>query len=314
MNGIIDAAVKVFNNQIQFLRTKSLAFEQETRVSFYTFNNTVQNVISDVDVARPMTLDNISADGGTALMDSIALAIKDSKLISQKYGDHSFFIYAITDGYENQSRIKAAEFKRLVQSLPDNYTLVAFVPDNNGKTILEGLGVAKDNIDKWDTTERGIEEVGRKFEATIDAYFTGRTKGVRSSKTVFTDLKQVTAKNVGKILDKLSKAKYKIIINEALKAVQIKPLVEDKLGMTYTKGCAYYELCKNEHVQASKEIAIQNKKTGDVYTGDNARQLLNLPDQEVKVVPGDFGEWIVYVQSTSVNRNVIPKQRVLVLK
>ena len=54
MGGIIGKAVQVFNNQIQFLKNTSLNFEQETRISFYTFNNSSECVISDVDVTRPM--------------------------------------------------------------------------------------------------------------------------------------------------------------------------------------------------------------------------------------------------------------------
>ena len=92
-------------------------------------------------------------------------------------------------------------------------------------------------------------------------------------------------------------------------------MVESKLPrVVYHKGMAFYELVKNEHVQPQKLIVIQNRKTGKVYSGDNARKLLNLPNQEVKITVGDFGEWNVYIQSTSVNRKVIPKQRVLVVK
>jgi uncharacterized protein YegL len=312
MCGTIDSAVKVFNQQIEFLRTKSLAFEQETRVSFYTFGTDVTCEISDVDVARPMTLENIRANGSTALLDCIGLAIEDSQQLPQKYGDHSFFIYVITDGEENCSReYNAAEMKSLLSKLPDNYTVAAFVPSINSIQYLMGYGFEKGCIEKWDTTAKGIEEVGRKFEKSMDNFFEGRKKGVRSSKTVFSDLTQVTAKNVTKVLKEVKK--YNVVINEGVKAVQIRDLVESKLKTTYTKGGAFYELVKNEHVQPQKEIAIQNKKTGKIYSGDNARKLLNLPDQEVKIVPGDFGEWIVYVQSTSVNRNVIPKQRILVL-
>ena len=63
----------------------------------------------------------------------------------------------------------------------------------------------------------------------------------------------------------------------------------------------------------TKYDRIWIRVTGKIYSGNQARGLLNLPDEEVKIVPGDFGEWNVYVQSTSVNRNVIPKQRVLVI-
>lgn len=103
MQHIIDKAVKVFNNQIKFLKDTSLNFEQETRISFYTFNSNVECVISDVDVARPMELQNISVNGMTALIDAITVAINDAKEQPQKYGDHSFLIYVITDGGENSS-------------------------------------------------------------------------------------------------------------------------------------------------------------------------------------------------------------------
>ena len=315
MSHLVDALVKVFNIQIDNLRRQSIAFEQETRISFYTFDGNVECVISDVDVARPMVLDKIRANGSTALLDAVGLAIEDFKMIPQKYGDSAFIVYVLTDGEENVSRkYDANSFKSLLKNLPDNFTVAGFVPDMNGARYLENYGFPKGNVEKWDTTEKGIEEVGRKFEKTMDNFFVGRTKGVRSCSTIFSDLTQVTSKNVNKVLDKVKKSNFNIVINEGVKAVQIRDLVESKLGGTYNKGGSYYELIKNEFVQPAKHIMIQNKKNGEVYAGDNARTLLQLPNQEVKVVPKDFGEWIVYVQSTSVNRNVIPKQRVLVLK
>lgn len=315
MNRIIDKAVKVFNNQINFLRSESLSYEQETRVSFYQFDSTVNCLISDVDVARPIELEKIHASGMTALIDAATLAIEDAKQLPQKYGDHSFYFYLITDGGENSSNRKNIEnFPNLIKSLPNNFTVISFVPDVNGKTTMKRMGIPEGNIDKWDATERGIEEVGKKMQAITKNIFEGRKKGIRSSQTVFTDLSQVTSANVKKVLDEIAENKVEIVINSGTQAVEIRPLVESNTQVIYSKGCAYYELVKNEHVQPQKEIIIQNKKNGKFYSGDNARKLLNLPNQEVKIVPGDFGEWIVYVQSTSVNRKVIPKQRVLVLK
>lgn len=312
MNGIIDTAKDVFNAQIDALREASLRHEQETRISFYTFSTEVECVISDVDVARPVKLEEIKADGWTALRDAFALAVADSREIPQKYGDHSFVFYIITDGEENRSKTTQSKFMDLIQSLPENCTVAAFVPDTNGKNLMTRLGIPAGNVEIWKTTTEGVKEVGTKFGKTMDNFFTARKTGVKASQTMFSDLTKVNSKNVGKVLDVVKN--YDIIINEGVKAVQIRDLVEAKLSGKYKTGNAYYELVKNEHVQSRKQIAIQNKKTGKVYTGDNARQLLNLPDHEVKVVPGDFGEWIVFVQSTSVNRNVIPKQRILVLK
>lgn len=310
MSYIIDSAVKVFNKQIDKLRSMSLQFDQETRISFYTFSGQADCVISDVDVARPVKLETITATGQTALMDAFSLALDDAKLVSEKYGDHAFVFYLITDGEENASRISVKEFSQKINKIPGNYTVAAFVPNISGQMHMERLGLPKGNIEKWDTTEQGLEEVGQKFEATMSNFYQSRTKGVRSSQTIFSDLKDVTSKTVTKVLDELKD--YDIIINETTQAIDIKPLAEKKTGRSYTRGDGYYELVKNEHVQSNKEVAIQNKKTGKVYVGANARKLLNLPNQEVKIVPGDYGEWIVYIQSNAVNRKIIPKQRVLV--
>ena len=316
MSHLIDSAVKIFNKQIDFLRENSLLFEQETRVSFYSFNNKIECMISDVDVARPIKLDKMRAIGGTALIDATTQAIEDALSQPQKYGDHAFYLYIITDGEENSSERKnLIGFSPKIKSLPNNFTVAAFVPDNNSKTILSKYGIPIGNIDKWDATEKGIEEVGQKFSAITRNMFTSRQKGVRSSQTVFSDLLQVNQSNVSQVLSEVPKSQYEIVINEDVKAVEIMDLVESKMPrVVYHKGMAFYELVKNEHIQPKKEIVIQNKKTGKVYSGDNARTLLNLPNQEVKVTVGDFGEWNVYVQSTSVNRKVIPKQRVLVVK
>lgn len=313
MHHIIDKAVEVFNNQIKFLRDTSLSFAQETRISFYEFNSNTKCMISDVDVARPMELERIQANGQTALIDAVTTAIGDAKEQPQKYGDHSFLFYIITDGGENaSSNTNVRNFPNLINGLPDNYTIVALVPDTNGKIAMERYGVPKGNIDKWEATSKGVEELGKKMEATISNYYNSRARGIRASKTVFTDLTQMTTSQAKQSLDKLNPRSFKIIKNGKEKKY-IKEFVEENIGK-YINGNSYYKLVKNEHIQPKKEIIIRNKNNGECYSGQNARKLLNLPNQEVKFVPGDFGDWEVFVQSTSVNRNIIPEQEVLVIK
>jgi uncharacterized protein YegL len=314
MAPIIKTASDIFNLQIDNLRQSSIEQEQETRISFYTFASDVKCVISDVDVARPVKLEEITAYGNTALRDAFCLAINDAKELPQKYGDHSFIIYLITDGEENHSKTKPIELINQLKTLPDNFTVAAFVPNQAGVMALKNLGIPEGNIEIWNATKEGVVEVGNKFKQTMDNFFTARKSGVKSTRSIFSNLSEVTSKNVSKVLDIVKDGSYDVIINEDVKAVQIKPLVEKKLGTKYVLGNSFYELVKNEHVQPQKEIAVQNKKNGKVYTGDNARTLLNLPNSEVKITPEDHGEWIVFIQSTSVNRNVIPKQRVLVMK
>lgn len=310
MGYLLEDVVKVFNNQINYLRDSSLRFDQETRVSVYTFGSEVNCLISDVDVARPMTIDFLRTSGMTALFDAVGTSVRDLQELPQRYGDHSFLIYLLTDGQENASEHYR---KSVLSNLPEGFSLAAFAPNLNSVRELTKLGIAEGNIEKWDTTKEGIQEVGRKFEKTMNNYYAARSKGVRSFNTMFSDLNKVSVADVKSVATEVKK--YHVLINEGVQAIDIKPMVEDKLhNFNYTKGCAFYELVKNEHVQPSKEIAVQDKHSGKIYKGKDARVLLNLPENDiVKITPIQSTKWNVYVQSMSVNRKVIPKQRVLVI-
>ena len=314
MHYLLKTVVEVFNSQIETLRQSSLDFDQETRVSVYQFDYEVDNLIFDVDVARPMSIKDINERRGrTALMDGTALALDDFTELSQKYGDHSFVVYLLTDGMENESTIRRSAFKRKLQNLPDNVSVVAFAPNNQSVRELQNLGFPAGNIDLWSTDKKGVEEVGKRFKASLNSYMTQRSAGVRSTSSMFSDLSKATVADVQAVAQEVSN--FEVISNSATKDVHIKPLVEKQIKrFTYTKGCAFYELVKNETVQGSKEVAVQNKLSGKVYKGKEARAILNLPNEATKVTPQHNTKWDVYVQSLSVNRNVIPKQRVLVIK
>lgn len=314
MSDILQKAKTVLENLIKYLKEKSISFDQETRVSVYTFDNNVECIIYDMDVMRFKSFDSFRIGGRTALMDATNLAIEDLQKIPQTYFDHAFIIYVITDGLENASNIKPTIFKSKLKALPDNFTTIGFAPDVMSVQNLISLGFDKGNVDRWDATERGIEEVGQKISASIDRYFDMRSKGVRSSNTLISDLSSMTANTAKNILSKLDRRKYCIVNNNHRRAIEIRDLVEEQTGSQYETGRSFYELVKTEHIQAYKEIAIQHKTNNEVYTGPNARKLLGLPDHEVKIKPGDHGEWSVFVQSTSYNRKVIPNQKVLVLK
>lgn len=311
MHNIIDHAVKVFDNQIKVLRNLSILKNQETRISVYTFNDDVECIISDVDVARPMEIQKIRAGGMTALLDACKLAIDDFKLLPQKYGDHAFLIYLLTDGEENASRINSQEFKKIIANLPDNFSICGFVPDRNGIEYLKAVGVPEGNIDKWNLTAEGIEEVGQKFEKSMSNYYTTRSAGGKGGFDMLKGLSGVTTNDVKKVAVKVKN--FELLQNLGPGSVFIKPFVESH-NIKYVSGNAYYEHVKKETIQASKSIAVRDRITGDVFVGYDARQLLGLPNHDVKVSPTkDTDKWQIFVQSQSVNRNIIPYQHVIYL-
>lgn len=316
MHGIIGDMQKVLEQRIEFLRKMSLDFNQETRISIYTFDSKPECIVYDTDVTRPIDLGKFRAQGNTALLDCLNQSICELKLLPEIHGDHAYIVYILSDGCENCSRtIDSNTMRTKLKSLKENWTIAGYVPNMDAGKYLESYGIPKGNIERWDADKKGIAEVEDTFDRSMTQYYSSRQSGVRSSQTIFSGLKNVNSANVTKVLDELSKKDFTIVINEDVKALWIRDIVEDKTGKKYVKGNSYYELVKNEHVQPSKNIIIQNKKTGKAYSGGNARQLLGLPsNMEVKLNVGDYGEWLVYIQSTSHNRNVIPKQRILVLK
>jgi hypothetical protein len=92
----------------------------------------------------------------------------------------------------------------------------------------------------------------------------------------------------------------------------IKQFVE-KYGAdgVFEKGRGFYELTKAETVQQYKEVIMQNRETGEMFTGTQVREKLHLSPQtesggvNEKLHKSDASEFRIFVQSTSVNRKLI---------
>ena len=68
-------------------------------------------------------------------------------------------------------------------------------------------------------------------------------------------------------------------------------------GRPYIKGAAFYQLVKTEKaVQDYKQILIMERGKSAIYSGDAARQMLGLPDHNVKLIPGDHANFEIFVQ------------------
>ena len=79
-------------------------------------------------------------------------------------------------------------------------------------------------------------------------------------------------------------------------------------GAQFRKGRGFYELTKREEIQERKEIVLQDRVTGDFFSGPQARNLIGIPygkraTADKHNIPGEYR---VFVQSTSVNRKLMP--------
>lgn len=79
-----------------------------------------------------------------------------------------------------------------------------------------------------------------------------------------------------------------------------------KTGAEFKKGKGYYQFTKTETIQENKDVVLVDKETGDMYSGDKAREIIGLPKgTRGNLRPTYLEKWIPFVQSTSVNRKLI---------
>lgn len=91
----------------------------------------------------------------------------------------------------------------------------------------------------------------------------------------------------------------------------IKEFVQEQ-GAAFKKGRGFYEFTKTETIQGYKEIILMDKKSGDMFEGKAARDMLGLPeDCTARIKPASLDKYAVFVQSTSVNRKLIGKTKFL---
>ena len=158
-----------------------------------------------------------------------------------------------------------------------------------------------------------MEEAYTQTSLGLSNYYQCRSRGLTSSKGFYatTDLSQVTKKDL-KQLDDLSK---NFMLLDVRKEQEIKDFIESQTGWPYRKGAAFYQLMKTELIQENKQILIRDKTTHKVYGGNDARELINIPENtRIKVNPGNHANYDVFIQSTSTNRKLPRGTKILLEK
>lgn len=326
MQGIIKDAIRAFNSNIETIKEQVKATGQDATVSLYTFDDDVKTVFFNrsIDSVKPLGENSLKPYGMTALFDAAEQCI--SQLEQLPVGadeDASYLINVITDGGENRSKpnseVAGNRLKKLMNKVisTDLWTTAFLVPPANGRDILERFGVPEGNIMEWNPSKAGVEKYSAANNAGIARYFGARASGQSSIKSFYTNLRDVSIKEVRQLND-LTKSAMVLDVKgndpKTRKPWEIKNFIEAQ-GLRFNKGCAFYELIPGkktaDKVQDYKKVLIMQKGKSDVYGGDDARQLLGLPDRMTKIRPGDHGNFILFIQSTSLNRALKDGTRVI---
>ncbi len=329
MEHLSRAAMKDYNTLITTIRSASEKEDIDTIVSVVKCGvgsgGRVEREFVNSSVSRLKPLTTYVADGSyTPLFDSVAEVIDILESSPDaKDRDVTFLVMVVTDGVDNRSvkwngRTLGDRITRLQDS--DRWTFTFRVPRGT-KRDLTRLGISAGNIEEWEQNERDMERSTVLSASAVSNYFSGVSRGVRSTNSFYADLAGVSKNVVKSTMTNISSEVrvwpvMSADMNRDGRPIEIAPFVEKKTREVYARGSAFYELVKTEKaVQASKLIIVRNKVDGAVYAGQSARDLLNLPTQgTIKLSPGDHGNWDIYIQSTSSNRHLPVGSKVLYWK
>lgn len=245
---------------------------------------------------------------GTPLWDSVGLIIENLEKIPVVESDNTAFLVMVTtDGEENASQNwTAASIQKKMQQLQatDRWTFVFRVPVGYKRNLVS-MGIADGNIMEWDQTEKDLLRAGEQTVTGIQNYFSERSRGVTHSNTFYANVAQINKADLNANLEEVTQEYNVVFVPNKYDRAAIKDFCVDTVG-GYMLGNALYQLSKPETVQERKEICIRDKYSGRIYRGKQARVLLGLPTYgNIKVAPGNGGNYDIFVQSTSVNRKLV---------
>lgn len=250
-------------------------------------------------------------DGNTPLNDSIIAVLNDLMAFPEPC-----VLIVATDGQENASRNHASVAAQRIRAAiaTDRITVAMLVPRGWRDTMALIYGIDPSNIREWNSADvREVEAtLNRGSTVSRQAYAShvASTGQLSMNKGYYApDLSALKATQVAQQLTDLS-SRYRVV--ELPKEWRIDEFVEDKTGYPYVPGEAFYQLMKKEKraIESNKEILLQEKTTGRMFGGAEARELIGLPPKAsfktVKLEPGNHGDWDVFIQSHSNNR-ILPR-------
>lgn len=293
------------------------AKEQDLRVSYYTFGQYVRRKFFESPANSISKMNNYYPDEPrTALFEAIQTAVRDFEgLPDSKNVNSSFLIQIITDGLENKHNVSQPAIMKLIRNCQDTdrWTFAISCPEQHRSSISSKLGIFEGNIQGWDPYSKyGMDTVKRGHSIGVSTYLASRISGQTATKKFFAEVNigRQGINTVKKGLKAESKTRFRRL--KVDKARGIKDFIESK-NLKFQKGRVFYALSKPEIVQSFKEIVLQKRSDPKVlYGGAQVRAKLGIPHgQEGKVSPGNLGEWIVWIQSTSSNRKLLAKMEVL---
>jgi hypothetical protein len=94
--------------------------------------------------------------------------------------------------------------------------------------------------------------------------------------------------------------------------VEIRKFADDH-SLIFQPGKGFYEFQKSEEIRTTREVVLVDRKTGDMYSGAKARDMIGVPMGTTKTIsPRTMPTSVpydIFIQSTSYNRKLKPGSR-----
>lgn len=298
MSNIKSDTIRMFNSLLGNIRDKDPTAELTVVYFGVGPDSDIDTIVNGVGLSqvRELNVRTYNPSGNTPLYDGVAHALD----LLGTSRDYTYLVYVLTDGEENHSDMSATSFARLIREkqATDIFTVVFMVPRGHKDAFVRTSGVHPGNVQEWETSARGLAAITHTNTASVDQYYQARSTGIRGSAAFFTtNLSGLTKRDFNALPDVTGDFKLYNVDKES----DIKPFIESK-GLTFYQGYGYYSLQKREKISAKKEILLMRK--GEKTIKSNGREVLELPDYEVSVNPGNHDAYDIFVQSTSNNRKL----------
>jgi len=310
--GIIKSLVESYNKNVDGIRVSVLAEGQEASMTALAFGHRVlkHRILyhgKQVQTVEKLKVSDLYPSGMTPLFDSLYRVIKKLEELDDEKEETTFVISVITDGQENSSDDPGVPtaLKLMEEKIgTDRWTFAFLVPLGRGDYFSRSYRIPIGNIQEWDEqTEAGTEEAFIKNTAAFSGYFVSKSRGVKSTKSFYSNISGLTVRKARKDLSEITNQVSFICPRTEC---QIRACIMDA-GKDWIKGAAFYQLTKTEkRVHSYKLVALRVKTSGKVYCGQDARDMLGIGQAKdtVRLVPGEHGKFDVFIQSTSVNRKI----------
>jgi len=290
----------------------------DTYLTLYSFNNTTK-IVSDYRVnikENIVDTSSYSPCGGTALSDSIKFVLNQ---LGTTPSEPSLLLL-ITDGEDNASSTTKYEINNLIsKAISSDYWTIAIAGPKGSKNTITKLyqHIPESCITEWDVSDVGIKDLSIKTKAANQVLIRSVASGSNSSTTYFSPNLQVSKSVIRNSLDDVTTkfSTHTVPNNIGEDERIVSTFVTKKLKKRFTVGDVYYQHTKRETLQDYKNIILRNNDTGKLYSGDEVRNIIGIPDNStIKLEPAWSNTYTMYIRSTSFNRKLVPGTTILLAK